>query len=72
MQRQGGNTYSNRSKSYNERHDVRQHVEGVSHQSNGVGDVADDDLHQEERGGHRQHGQQTTRLPRVPRHVVIH
>lgn len=46
--KQGGNTYSNGGKSHNERHNIRQHVEGVGHQSDGVGDVADDDLHKEE------------------------
>ena len=51
-----------------ERDDVGQHVVGVADERERVGDVADDDLHEEERGRHRDHAEEAARLARVATH----
>lgn len=61
-------TYSDGGKANNESHNVRQHVERIRHQSDGVCDVTDDDFHEEEAGCHWQHGQQATCFPGVAGH----
>ena len=61
-------TYSDGGKANNESHNIRQHVERICYQSDGVCDVTDDDFHEEEAGCHWQHGQQATWFPGVAGH----
>lgn len=61
--------YLDTEKSYGQSQDVAEHVEAVRHEGHGVGDVAHDQLHQEEGGRHAEHSQQTTLLARVPTHL---
>ena len=61
-------TYSDGGKANNESHNIWQHVERICYQSDGVCDVTDDDLHEEEAGCHWQHGQQATWFPGVAGH----
>ena len=61
-------TYSDGGKANDESHNIRQHVERIRHQSDGVCDVTDDDFHEEKAGCHWQHGQQATCFPGVAGH----
>ena len=39
--------------------DIAEHVEAVSHEGHAVGDVADDQLDEHEKGGHGEHPEQS-------------
>ena len=51
--------------------DVRQHVIGVSNQSQRVGDVTEDDFSEEEQERETQHRHHSTRLRLVPSQYVV-
>lgn len=55
-----------------ERDEVRQHVERVGYQRDGVAHVARHQLGREEAGGQHQHEDEAARLPRVPPHGGRH
>ena len=65
-------THPDRSKSNNEGHNIRQHVKGVCDEGNGVGDVANNDLHKEEGGRQPEHRQQTTCLGSQLTHLLVY